>query len=593
MNKSLQRRLRVFSAVVVLVAVMLSARLAWLQIYNYEYYYARAETNRERKLQINATRGEIFDVHGELLASNRPGFAVSILDLSSRDASQVIAYLSDLLEMDEEEITQRIYEARYRKFAPIRLATDVSPEIVAKIEERRLDLPGVIIETLPVRHYEYDSLAAHVLGYVGAISPEQKKQADAQNVYYHVTDYHGQSGVELTWEQYLRGKDGILSVEVNSYGRRTRVLDREEPEAGHDLHLTLDARLQEISERVLAEIFEQLQENGNTQAEKGAVVAIDPHTGGILAMVSYPAYNPNKITKDSVFYNRAIQGGYPVGSTYKMVGAMGALEEELITERSIVTCTGSRRFFRYEDPRGCYGGTVHGSLNVVSALAKSCNIFFFEMGQRLGAERLYDYGESFGFSRLTGLLDLQGEREGSLESRTGGYILNAAIGQGHVITPLQLANYGAILANGGTRYRPYLVQRAVDHTGSVVIETEPEIMDQLEYSEKNWDIVKKGMEAVTMPGGTASIMRDLPVKVAAKTGSAQAGEGIISHSLFVGYAPAEAPAIAIAVIVERGGLGSQGAVPVANRILAEYYAPPVEEEAENPVLGPTSGPENE
>lgn len=597
-SKSLHKRLRVFSAAVLMVTLLLTARLAWLQIYQYEVYYDRAENNRQRALPIAATRGEIFDTHGQLLASNRTGFAISILDLSSKDAPNVISYLSELLEIEEKELQARIHQQRYRRFAPIRLATDVSVEVVAKIEERRLELPGVLIEKLPIRYYERNSLAAHALGYVGIITEKLLLQMNEDGTYYRGTDYIGREGVERTWEQYLRGEEGTELVETNRLGRRTRVLSREEPVPGNNLYLTIDARLQEISERVLAEVIADLREQGNNQVGKGAVVVLDPNNGAILAMVSYPTYDLNTVlakdvypellgnTVDRPLVNKAIGGAYPVGSTYKMVSAIGALEEGLINERSIVTCAGVKNFFREPKPRRCYNSTVHGSLNVVQALAKSCNIFFYEMGQRLGIDRLTKYGSDFGFGQKTGLIDLLGESAGVLDSKEGrtnrknpwypGDVLTAAIGQGHMITPLQLANYGAMLANGGIHYRPHLVRQAVDHAGNVVFEVEPEVLNQIEYSEKTWEVVRKGMEAVTEPGGTGSSMRLLPVKVAGKTGSAQAGlldSGIFAHSLFVGYAPAAAPQMAIAVIVEHGRLGGQAAVPTANRILAEYYAP--------------------
>lgn len=589
MTKSLLRRLRLFSAAVFLVMLLLTARLAWLQIYRYEHYYARAETNRLRPLPITATRGEIFDKHGRQLAANRPGFAVSLLGLDRRNAPEVISYLSELLEMSEEDIRDRIWRQRFSSFAPIRLANDVSPEIVAKLEERRMDLPGVVIETQPVRLYPDNSLAAHLLGYVGAITQTQFQQMRERGMNYRLTDTVGQSGIEATWEQSLRGRDGVLWVETNRYGRRVRVIDKQDPVPGNNLILTLDARLQDIAERALAEVIANLQEQGNTQAGKGAIVALDPNTGGILAMVSYPAYDPNNIFKEwqelttdsnRPLFNRAIQGGYPVGSTYKMVGAAGGLEEGLINERSIITCSGRRVFFPGERPRGCFGGVAHGSLNVVGALAKSCNIFFFELGRRLGVDNLTAYAEDFGFGSVTGLTDLSGEVAGILDSRKRrsnfrtGDVLTVAIGQGHMFTPLQLANYAAMIANGGIHYRPHLVAQIVDHNGNLVEATEPEIMRRLDYNDKTWEVIRKGMDAVTEPGGTAGSMRFLPVKVSGKTGSAQAGpdgSDIIAHSLFVGYAPAEAPEIAIAIIVEHGGLGGRAAVPVTNKIFAEYY----------------------
>ncbi|MBS4031046.1 MAG: penicillin-binding protein 2 [Clostridiales bacterium] len=590
MTKFMLKRLRVFSALVVLVTMVLTARLAWLQIYQYDHYLARAETNRMRDLPIGAPRGEIFDRNGELLVGNRPGFVVSILDLSKRDQPAVVAYLSELLEMEETDISTKIWDQRFRSFAPIRITTKpVSNKVVAQIEERRIDLPGVIVETQPMRYYTNDNLAAHALGYVGAISREQLQQMQEQGRYYRGTDSIGQSGVEKTWEELLRGQDGTLRVETNRYGRRIRVLAKEDPVPGHNLTLTLDARLQNIAEQAFLNVIAQLQEEGNDQVGKGAVVAMNPNTGEILAMVSLPSYNPNtfsenfsmlKDDRDNPLMNRTISGAYPIGSTYKMVGAAAALEEGIISEQSIITCTGRKVFFPNDPSRGCFNNAVHGALNVVQALAKSCNIFFFELGKRTGIDHLTAYAEDFGFSRTTGLNDLEGERTGSLLRReegkywAPGNVLTAAIGQGHTITPLQLANYGAMLANGGIHYRPFLVREVTDKSGETIVSIEPEIINQLEYKDATWAAIHRGMEAVTLPGGTASSMRDLPVKVAGKTGSAQVNLSGTqkAHSLFVGYAPADAPEIALAVIVEHGGLGGQAAVPVAKQIFDKYYS---------------------
>jgi penicillin-binding protein 2 len=589
MSKSLQKRLRVFTFAVVFVALLLTARLAWLQIYKYDHYLVQAENNRLRDLPITATRGEIRDRNGISLATNRPGFSVSLLDLDRKKAAEVIDYLSQTLGIEKEEIQEKILKQQYKRFAPIRIANDVSPEIVAQLEERAMDLPGVIIETQPVREYPLQTLAAHVLGYVGVIRDYQYEAMKAEG--YRFTDIIGQAGLEATYEQYLRGQDGILRVETDRFGNRVRVLERTEPVAGSDLILTLDARLQDIAERALAQVIADLREKGNTQASRGAVVALDPNSGGILAIASYPAFNPNtffqdyneiKADPDKPEVNKAIQGTYPVGSTFKLVGAMAALEEGVITGNSRVTCLGVKSFFG-RDRRRCYAGTAHGSLNVVGALQKSCNIFFYEMGYRLGIERLAAYAKDFGFGQVTGLTDLRGEVAGVIDSKERrsnfmpGDVLTATIGQGHAITPLQLANYAAIFANGGTHYRPYLVDKAVNSQGKVVYEAKPEVLKTLPYDEKNWEIVRTGMEAVTEIGGTGSVLRTLPVKVAGKTGSAQVSPGKISHSLFVGYAPAEKPEVALAVIVENGGLGGDGGVPVAKLIFEEYFAPQEEE----------------
>ncbi|HZK24261.1 MAG TPA: penicillin-binding protein 2 [Oscillospiraceae bacterium] len=584
MTRSLQKRLRMFTFAVIFVALLLTARLAWLQIYKYDHYLGQAENNRLRDLPITATRGEIRDRNGISLATNRPGFSVSLLDLDRQKAAEVIDYLSETLEIEKEEIQEKILQQQYKRFAPIRIANDVSAEIVAKLEEHAMDLPGVIIETQPVREYPLQTLAAHVLGYVGVIRDYQYEAMKAEG--YRFTDIIGQAGLESTYEQYLHGQDGILRIETDRFGNRVRVLERTEPVGGNDLELTLDTRLQEIAARSLAQGIADLQKKGNTQASRGAVVALDPNTGGILAMVSFPGFNPNTFFNDykeiqadpnKPEINKAIQGTYPVGSTFKLVGTLAALEEGVITEKSRVTCVGVKSFFG-SDRRRCFNSTAHGHLNIIGALQKSCNIFFYEMGYRLGIERLAAYAHDFGFGKVTGLTDIRGEVAGVIDSKERrsnfmpGDVLTAAIGQGHAITPLQLANYAAILANHGTHYRPYLVEKALNGKGKVVYEAKPEVLNTLPYSEKNWELARTGMKAVTEPGGTGAVLRTVPVKVAGKTGSAQVSAGKISHSLFVGYAPADNPEVALAVIVENGGLGGDGGVPVAKLIFEEYFA---------------------
>ncbi|MBS3898009.1 MAG: penicillin-binding protein 2 [Dethiobacter sp.] len=586
MNRSLLRRLRVFSGLVVLLAVLLTARLAWLQIYNFEYYRASAEDNRQRQLPIAAPRGEIFALNGELLAGNRPGFAVSLLDFDLRD-TETVRYLAELLEMDEEYIRERVRGERFRSFAPIQIASNVSPEVVAKLEERRLDLPGVIIETQLVREYVNGSQAAHVLGYVGPISRRQLEEMQAQGIIYRGTDAFGQEGVEHVWEQTLRGQEGTLLVEKNRFGRRTRILAKEDPVPGNNIYLTLDARLQAIAEQALRQVIENLAESGNTQSGRGSVVILDPRSGAIRAMVSYPAYDPNTLAqnfkelaadrRNQPLRNKAIQDFHPVGSTFKMLPGIAALQEGLINEQSRVTCRGVATFFNGRQTSRCL--KVHGALSIIPAIAQSCNVFFYEMGYRLGIDRLSSYAESFGFGSPTGLNDLRGEAAGSLNSRARldfmpGNLMGASIGQGHEITALQMANFAAMLANGGIHYRPYLVQKAQNHLGEVIFNAEPEIMRQLEFSKENWEIIRQGMKDVTDFGGTAPSMRRLPVKVAGKTGTVEVSSLRYSHSTFVGYAPAEAPELAFYVIVENAlHRPGSSAVPVISQIIGEYYSP--------------------
>jgi len=590
----MQKRLRLFASATLVVMLVLAARLAWLQIYRYDYYFTRAEINRERALPVTARRGTIYDRHGEVLAGSRAGFTVSLLDLAKRDRPEVVRYLAALLEMDENRIEQVIAERRFSTFAPIRLKNDVSPEVVAKIRERQLELPGVIIETQPVRDYPGGSMAAHLLGYVAEVSPAELQRAAEQGLTYRAGDHIGKEGLESAWEGQLRGQDGTLLVEVNRFGQRMRVLDQENPVPGHNLQLTVDASLQRTAEQALAGVISAARERGIAQAGKGAVVVLDPQNGEILALASFPAFDPNTISRDfralesnrdQPLVNKAIQGAYPIGSTMKMVGAVAGLEEGTLSPRTRITCSGPKIFFRGEDPRGCFRGAVHGALNVVQALAKSCNIFFFELSLRLGIDTLERYALDLGFGQPSGLQDIAGEDGGRFDSRerrrslgrrwNPGDVLSVAIGQADTrVTPLQLANYAALLANGGVHWRPRLVREVTDHQGQVVYQSQPEVLRSLAYSEETWLTVRQGMESVTAPGGTGAALFRLPVRVAGKTGTAQVGgreANLPPHSVFTGYAPAEEPKIAFAVIVEHGESGALTTLPVVDALVREYF----------------------
>jgi penicillin-binding protein 2 len=594
MNKSMQKRLRFFSAATLLVMLVLTARLAWLQIYRHDYYFSRAETNRIRPLPVTAPRGIIYDRHGEVLAGNRAGFTVSLLDLPKRDRPEVARFLATLLETDEGWIHQRIAERRFSTFAPIRLKNDVSPGVVARVREQQLELPGVIIETQPVRYYPGGGQAAHLLGYVGEISPEELQIAMEQGVAYRAGDNIGKVGLESAWESKLRGRDGTLLVETNRFGQRVSVLDQEPPLPGYNLQLTLDAGLQRTAEQSLAGVITAAREAGNEQAGRGAIVVMDPRSGEILALASYPAFDPNSISldfpalgkdRDQPLVNKAILGTYAIGSTMKMVGAVAGLEEGVLDERTRIVCSGPKIFFRGENPRGCFRGAVHGALNVVQALAKSCNIFFFELSLRLGIDTMERYAHDFGFGQPTGLQDISGEAHGVFDSRERrrsrgtrwypGDVLSVAVGQANTrVTPLQLANYAAMLANGGIHYRPRLVRAVTNNQGEEVYRSGPEILRRLDYSEETWHIVRRGLESVTAPGGTAATLFRLPVRIAGKTGTAQVGgrDSLLKpHTLFVGYAPAQAPEIAFAVIFEHGESGALTTLPVVESVVGEYF----------------------
>lgn len=597
MDKKMLKRAKVFVALVIIIFIVLAARLAYIQIVNHEYYWERAEKNRFRILPVTAPRGEIFDSEGNELVTNRPGFTVSLVDLGEGYSQETITSLSDILDMEEDEIWEIIGDQYYHRYHPIRLKTDVSEKTVAKIAERRVDLPGVVIEVQPVRNYAFDEHAAHLLGYLGEGAPSQARVDQWKEEGYELKpgDIVGQSGLELVWEPFLRGEDGGVQVEVDATGQPIREFEQVDPTPGADIYLTLNTSLQLQMEENLENAVQELREEGNNRAGEASAVALNPQNGEIMGMASIPSYDPNTIreeytelVQDTQFRpltNKAIRESYPIGSSFKMVSAMAALQEGEVGRGEIINCQGS--ITRHGATKSCYGGTVHGAVNIVDAIKQSCNVFFYKMGLRVGISSLAEYSREFGFGSPTGLTDISGEIDGIVASREykaerfdgepwyPAETMDAAIGQSfHSITPLQLANYVSMIANGGIHYRPYVVDKVVAEDGSILKNPGPEEKRHMDVNEVYWDIIKEGMVLSTGPGGTASFLDEFPLKVAGKTGTAQVvgKDGDISpHSVFVAFAPADDPEIALAVFVNHGGTGGATAAPVAKEILKDYF----------------------
>lgn len=600
MDKLMLHRVRIVFILVIVIFLVLSARLAYLQIAMHEHYWYRSEKNRFTKITLAAPRGEIYDSQGNLLVTNRPGFVVSLMDMGEGYDRDTIAYLSEVLELGEEEIYNAIAGQSYMRYLPLHLKSDISFEVIAQISENRWKLQGVNIEARPTRDYRVGDTAAHVLGYLGQAPVGQNilDQWAEAGYNYRTGDLVGQEGIERIWEPWLRGEDGEQRIETNSIGQAINYFERREPVPGHNLYLTLDLDLQRAAEEALHRRVQLIQDEGNRHAGRAAAVIMDPRSGAILAMVNYPSYdlgtvrdNIDQLKDDSrmPLMNTCTQGIYPIGSTYKMVTGTAVLEEGIFGARDIIRCPGVITLVG--DTKSCYRNTAHGPLNFYDALAVSCNIYFYRAGLAATVDTLAHYAREYGFGSPTGLKDLPGDEPGVVASReykaaqaerTGedprwyeAETMSVAIGQSfNSFTPLQMANYVSIIANGGIHYRPYLVDRVEDYEGRTVLQNESEVLRQAEISEQTLTIVREAMRRVAQPRGTAWYnFSGLPVTVAGKTGSAQVapvGSGIPAHSLFVGYAPYENPEIAIAVIVEYGGIGATGAVPVAAEIM-EYY----------------------
>ncbi len=605
-DKLPQRRIFFYLTFLVVLFLVLTTRLGYLQIVRGAELKEWSEKNRIRIVSIVAPRGVIYDRHGRVLAGNRPAFTISLFHLGGAETDQAIDELVQVLGISREKIEEMIdrHKRMVGLYKPVKIKTDITPETHTAIAERRPQLPGVVIESEPVRYYPHGKLAAHVLGYVGEETP---------------TQIVGRAGLELAFDVYqdgrgLSGINGGKQVEVDARGRRLRDLGEEPPVAGNSLVLTIDADLQRAAENAMDKVMEQLRKGIDPvyhtkiepleQVGRGAVVVLDVNSGQILAMVSRPAYDPNsfavsitrkeyqELEEAGALVNWAVQAAVPPASTFKPVTAIAALEEgrtypgeRFNTYGGVYTKvpgTSPQCWYRK------YGG--HGVIDLQQAISYSCDIVFYELGNRLGIDLLEKYARLFGFGQPTGFRDLlEREATGIVASREAkkvfypddprwyaGETLSAAIGQGlHSYSPLQMATYTAVLASGGLRYRPYLVKKIMDPNGKVIEEFKPQVLDDISdlISERTWKIVREAMKDVVQPGGTAAgVFRDFPIEVAGKTGTVEWDHpGVDDDAWFIAFAPFEEPQIAIAVYLQGGGSGSTAAAPVARKILEEYF----------------------
>lgn len=581
-------RLRVLGACMVLVIAVLIARVGYLQVYDGERYARLADGNRIRIIPSVAPRGNIYDRNGEPLVNNRPGFTVSLLPLTEKISGDVIERLAVLLNIPQKDILAKI--ENHEGFDPIRIKTDIGPDIMTIIQEQRHNYPGVIIEAQPIRQYIFREMGAHVYGYVSEISDAEleKKKKDG----YRMGDMIGKFGLEQYYDKEIRGKDGGRRVEVDVSGKPVQILGEEEPHPGYDFHLTIDHRIQIAAEKA---VDDQLSLIG---AGAAAAVVLNPQTGEILAMVSRPGFDPNlfvngisekdwKPINDNPFHpmvNKAINGEYPPGSTFKIVTGVAALTNGNVTPDEKILDTG----VFYIDEKTNAGGEVLGWLNFEEAMAHSDNYYFYEMGYRMGIDTLEKYARMFGLGRETGI-NLPDESEGLVANRKykmetfeeewyPGETCDAAIGQGfQSVTPLQAAMVMGEIAADGKCYRPHLVKKITSADGKVIKEFTPELVSTLEVPDSVIRLVQNGLKGVTQYGTAAGTFAGFPIEIAGKTGTAENSQGA-DHGWFVAYGPFNRPDVVVAVIVEQGGFGSMSAVPIGRRILEAVFAIPTPEE---------------
>jgi penicillin-binding protein 2 len=579
------RRLNMLRAFLFLLFCAIVVRLWYLQIVKGPELAEMSRTVRTRLVRRVAARGDILDRKGRPLATNRPHFVISVLPDELKKNPQVLPLLAKLLRTTETDLAATLTKNRTMPFDPIPVAEDVGIDVLSQIEEQRLDLPGVLILQDPIRYYVDGALCTHVLGVSRTISAEELDKLRAKG--YHGGDSVGKEGLEKTYESDLRGTDGGMQIEVDARGRMRRSLEEIKPLPGHTLRLTLDRDLQKVA-------YDALKAEAD-KGHPGAAVAIDPNDGGVLALVSTPSYDLNRYGQDYIqlqkdpmtpLVNRAVNSHYPGGSTYKLVTAAAGLESGTTTPNTGDFCGGSIWVGRLLH---CDARSGHGPIEFTRAIGASCNIFFWHTAMRAGQKNLADTAFRFGLGQKTGI-DLPSSRDAAgivptpewkKKHHRGpwimGDLLNMAIGQGDVgVTPIQLANYGAAIANGGTLLRPQLVRAIIDNSGPhpvVLHRLQREARNSIGLTPVQRNALVAGMEKVLEPGGTAYGSHLPGLAVAGKTGSADSylrGKKV-TNSLFVCFAPIEKPRIAIAVVVEDGGHGATTAAPLARLMLKHFF----------------------
>ena len=495
---------------VILTLVVLSMRLFDLQILKGEQMRKLSEQNYIRIRKILAPRGMIFDKTGKIVADTRPSFSLYIVPEDIKDFNQTVDGTATLLAMDREDIIEKLKEAQdFPSSFPVKVCSDLSMDQVAKLEANKLYLPGVTIQIEPKRHYPYGTMLSHVLGYVSEISGEELKSKEHER--YAPGDPIGKFGLERMYETYLRGVDGEKRVEVDASGREVEVLDTREPVAGHSLYLNVDMDIQTTVEKAL-------------EGKKGGVVVSDPRTGGILALVSHPAFDPNQLTSGSREYwkmiatdaahpleNRVIQGRYPPGSTFKPLVALKALEKGVINEKTTFLCPGHFSFGGHVFK--CWQKKGHGSVSVHKGIVESCDVFFYNTGLKVGVDSIHEMADTMGITKLTGI-DLPGEKSGLVPSTKWkmknfgqkwyeGETVSVAIGQGAVwLTPLGLLQLTSFIGNEGVTFRPRIVNRIVSPEGKAVKVFNPVMNAQVTLKKQAIGIVKEAMKGVVNePGG--------------------------------------------------------------------------------------------
>jgi len=593
-------RITIAGSFVLLCFALLFGRFVWLQVIKHDYYQTRAEENRISLVPITPNRGLITDRNGVVLARNYSAYTLEITPTQVADIEATIDGLAEFIEIsakDRKRFRKLMEETKRLESLPIR--TRLTDEEVAKFIARRFRFPGVDIKARLFRQYPRGAFASHILGYIGRVTERdqgriEENEAEAN---YRGTDHFGKTGLEQRYEFDLHGTTGFEQVEVDAGGRPVRTLARTAPIPGNNLTLSIDAKLQEIAEQAFGD-------------RRGAMVAIEPSSGGILAMVSVPNYDPNQFvdgittadwellntSADKPMVNRALNGAYPPGSTFKPFMALGALTLGKRTPTQAISDPGFYNFGGHHFRDDKKGG--HGSVDMYKSIVVSCDTYYYMLANDMGIDNISSFMGQLGFGSRTGI-DIEGESEGVLPSQAwkkkrfrkpeqqkwyAGETISIGIGQGYnAYTPIQLAQATATLANNGVMFRPHLVKYITDAKTGEQTPIEPQPLKTLALKQEHIDFIKTAMVGVNKEGTGARAFKDAGYVSGGKTGTAQVfsykgaehktehmAANLRDHGLFIAFAPAEKPIIALAILVENGGFGAQAAAPIARQVL-DYY----------------------
>lgn len=593
----LKKRLLGAAIVILVFFTIIVLRLWSLQVTYGKDYENRAYSNRVRIQQVVAPRGHILDRKGNEIVTNRPSFNVVLIREDSRNLGDVLKRLAPILEKDVSELWEKIREASGTpRYLPIILKEDIDWETLAYLENHNHAFSGIRIEVQPVRVYHYENLAANTLGYLGSIT--KKELAKADQTIYSGGDIIGKRGLERLRESDLRGEKGKNYSEVNAKGFEQQLLKSIDPLPGREIRLTIDVELQQVAETFM-----------DAGEKSGAVVAMEVNTGRLLTAVSAPSIRINEFVGGISYknwqalldnpkhplINKVIQASYPPGSTYKMVTAFAGLSKGAITPDTVFYCPGYYRFGNRT--YRCWKRGGHGPVNLKKAITESCDVYFYQVGQRVRVDSLAEYAQKLGLGKKTGV-EMEHEKSGLTPTRAWkekyrkgkwqeGETLSVAIGQGfNLVTPLQMCVMTAALANGGRVYRPQLVETVVDPEGTVVESFKPELISEVKGRDRYFRLIREGMEGVVQgKRGTARSVAIEGLQIGGKTGTAQVVKIAVyrhlkekdipykyrDHAWFTCFAPAENPEIAVTVLVEHGLHGGSGAGPVARAVLSAYF----------------------